>query len=207
MVAALHAVDHLFVLAEIAQQIGAAKLVIERRAAQGSLSHDGQSTGHVSGLPQTAAPQFGDAETGQASFGFGATPCCAFVADFAPCTCCRTWKGRDGGGVVVGFHLHQNMLDTLRFVVAWHKARQGCCKFFNRVALHDGRVVRIGHHRVLRRGGMGVANHAKQAVALRLAINTERGVENFMATVLAVGLCKHHQLGVAGVAPQFGKGF
>ena len=99
------------------------------------------------------------------------------------------------------------MLDTLRFVVAWHKACQGCCKFFNRVALHDGRIVRIGHHGVLWRSGMGVANHAKQAVALRLAIDAEAGVENFVATVLAVGLCKHHQLGVAGVAPQFGKGF
>ena len=60
---------------------------------------------------------------------------------------------------------------------------------------------------MLRRGGVGVANHAKQAVALRLAIDAEAGVENFVATVLAVGLGEHHQFGVAGVAPQFGKGF
>ena len=62
VVAALHAIDHLFVLAEVAQQIRAAKFVVESRAAQRALGHDGQGTGHVGGLPQTAAPQFGNAE-------------------------------------------------------------------------------------------------------------------------------------------------
>ena len=58
---------------------------------------------------------------------------------------------------------------------------------------------------MLGRGGMGVANHAKQAVALGLTVNAETGVENFVATVLAVGLGEHHQLGVAGVAPHLAK--
>ena len=98
------------------------------------------------------------------------------------------------------------MLHALRFVIARHESRQGRGKLFNRVALHDGRVVRISYHGVLRRGGVGVADHAKQAVALRLAIDAEAGVENLVATVLAVGLSKHHQFGVAGVAPELAKG-
>ena len=62
VVAALHAIDHLLVLAEIAQQIGTAKLVVESRAAQRALGHDGQGAGHVGGLAHFAAPKFGDAK-------------------------------------------------------------------------------------------------------------------------------------------------
>ena len=49
-------------------------------------------------------------------------------------------------------------------------------------------------------GLVGMANHAKQAMALRLAIDDELGVENFVATVLTVGLREHHQFGVSRVA-------
>ncbi len=62
VVAALHAIDHLFVLAEIAQQIRASEFIVECSATQGTLGHDGQGTGHVRRLPQTATPQFGNAE-------------------------------------------------------------------------------------------------------------------------------------------------
>ncbi len=108
--------------------------------------------------------------------------------------------------MVVGFHLHQDVLNALRLVVAGHKASQGRSKLFHRVALHDGRIVRISHHCVLWRGGVGVANHAKQTVALGLPINAESGVENFVPAMFAVGLRKHHQFGITGVASQFGKG-
>ena len=66
--------------------------------------------------------------------------------------------------------------------------------------MHDGRVVRVRHHRVLRGGCVCVADHAEQAVALRLAIDDEIGVKNFVATVLTVGLREHHQLGVSRIA-------
>ena len=62
VVAALHTVNHLLVLAEITEQIGAAKLVVKGRTAQRTLGHDGQGVGHVGGLSQTAAPQFGNAK-------------------------------------------------------------------------------------------------------------------------------------------------
>ena len=45
-----------------------------------------------------------------------------------------------------------------------------------------------------------MANHAKQTVLLRLAIDGELRVENFVATVLTVGLRKHHQFNVGRVA-------
>ena len=66
--------------------------------------------------------------------------------------------------------------------------------------MHDGGVVCISHDGVLRMGLVGMANHAKQAMALRLAIDDELGVENFVATVLTVGLREHHQFGVSRVA-------
>ena len=73
-------------------------------------------------------------------------------------------------------------------------------KTFNLVAHHDGRVVGVSHHGMLRVLLMRVSNHAKQAVCLILAINGELGIENFVSAVLAVGLCKHHQFNVAGIS-------
>ena len=49
---------------------------------------------------------------------------------------------------------------------------------------------------------VGVANHAKQGLILRLTIDGELRVENLVATVLAVGLGEHHQLHLSGVAFQ-----
>ena len=48
---------------------------------------------------------------------------------------------------------------------------------------------------------MRIADHAKQAVGLFFTIDGEVGVENFVPAVLAVGLRKHHQLNIGGVAP------
>ena len=49
---------------------------------------------------------------------------------------------------------------------------------------------------------VGIANHAEQRFGLRLAIEYKVGIEDFMAAVFGVGLGKHHQLDIAGVAPQ-----
>ena len=151
-------------------------------------------------LTQRAAPELGHAETGEACFGFGAAPGGAFVADFPARPCGGPGVRRNGGRVVVGFHLHQDMLHTLALVVARHEAREGCAEGFDPMPFHHGGVVGISHHSVLRIELVGVADHAKQAVALRLAIDDEVGIENFVAAVLAVGLRKHHQLGVTRVA-------
>ena len=55
---------------------------------------------------------------------------------------------------------------------------------------------------MLRVGLVRVANHAEQGVRLRCAVDGELGVENLVPAVLAVGLCKHHQLDIGGVAAQ-----
>ena len=73
-------------------------------------------------------------------------------------------------------------------------------KALDLMSLHDGGVVRIRHHRVLRAGFVGVANHAEQAVRLNLPIHGEISIENLVPAMLAVGLGEHHQLDIGGVA-------
>ena len=74
------------------------------------------------------------------------------------------------------------------------------------MALHHRRVVGIGHNHVLRMPLVGVADHAEHGVRLRHAVYGEAGVEYLVATVLTVGLGKHHQLDIGGVAAQLPKG-
>ena len=71
VVAALHRINvagrSLFVFAEVAQQVGAAELVVERRAAQRAVEHDVQRAGNVRGFAKRSArlrPQARDAESG-----------------------------------------------------------------------------------------------------------------------------------------------
>ena len=49
---------------------------------------------------------------------------------------------------------------------------------------------------------MRVSNHAKQRFRLWLLIDNPVSVENFVPTVLRIGLCEHHQLDVGRVALQ-----
>jgi hypothetical protein len=112
-----HTVHGLFVFAEIAQQIGTAKLVVEGRATQGAFGHDLQGAGDVLGLAARlvaqAAPEFGHSETAQARLGLGATACRAFVADLAARAGRCAGERRNRGRVVVGLDLHQHMVQGL----------------------------------------------------------------------------------------------
>ena len=218
MVAALHGINvtdrSLFVFAEVAQQVGAAELVVERRATQGAVEHDVQRAGNVRGFakrPARLRPQARDAEAGERRLGLGAAPGGPFVADLAARAGGRAGKRRDGGGVVVGFHLHENVLGRwLRYVARRDNRATRCCghggKTLHLRAFHHRGVVRIRHQHVLRVGLVGVADHAEQAVRLVLAVDAEVGVENFVAAVFAVGLGEHHQLDIGGVALQAGEG-
>ncbi len=47
---------------------------------------------------------------------------------------------------------------------------------------------------------MRVANHAKQTVVFVFTIDGEFGIENFVPAVLTVGLRKHHQFNIRGIA-------
>ena len=218
VVAALHGVHvagrSLFVFAEVAQQVGATELVVKRCATQRAVEHDVQRTGNVRGFAKRRArlrPQARDTETGERRLGFGAAPGSPFVADFAARAGRRAGKRRDGGGVVVGFHLHENVLGRwLRCVARRDHGAAGCCRHgrkpLNLRAFHHRGVVRVRHQHVLRVSLVGVADHAEQAVRLVLPVDAEVGVEYFVAAVFAVGLGEHHQLDIGGVALQAGKG-
>ena len=112
----------LLVFAKVTQQIGAAKLVVERRAAQGALDHDLQRAGNVRGLAVTnwvlTPIDGGHRETGQSGFGFGAAPRGTLIPNLAAGARGGTGKRGDGGGVVVGFHLHQDVVDSTLFFIA-----------------------------------------------------------------------------------------
>ena len=158
VVTALHrvhiALHRLLVLTKVTQQVGAAELVVESRAAQGAIDHDLQRAGNVLWLAKVAAPQLGDGKPGQTGLGFGATTCSPLVPDFTARTGGRAREGRDGSRVVVGFHLHQNMLGGALFFIAscayctCARGRFGhqsldLCTFHHRC------IVRIGHQHVL----------------------------------------------------------
>ena len=155
VITALHpvcAAGHtLLVFPKVAQQIGPPKLVVKRRAAQGAFDHDLQGAGDVLGLAVANGGQAnwgqipisrifvfsiinwnltpincGDGKAGQAGFGLGAAPGGAFVADLAARAGGRAGEGRNGGRVVVGFHLHQDVLRGLRLLVAGRLHALGC---------------------------------------------------------------------------------
>lgn len=79
----VHARHGLLVLAEVAQQVGPAELVVECGPAQRAFHHDLQGAGDVLGLAQRAAPEPGHREPRHARLGLGAAPGGAFVTDFA----------------------------------------------------------------------------------------------------------------------------
>ena len=222
-------VQRLLIFTEIPQQIRPPKLVVERRPTQRPIQHDLQGAGNVRRFPinwgqipivfrfccvvfnwNLTPIDFGDGEAGQAGLGFGAAAGGAFVADFAAGAGGGTWERGDGGGVVVGFHLHQHVVGGLLFLVAGSSYFAGARgrlghESFDLAAGHDGGVVGVSDQHVLRVGLVAVPNHAKQAVRLRYAVDGEGRIEDFVTAVLAVGLGEHHQLDVGRVALQLGK--
>ena len=130
-------VQRLLILPEIPQQIRPPKFIVERRPAQRPLQHDLQGAGDVSRLAinwgqipivfrfccavfnwNLTPIYFRNGEAGQAGLGFRAAAGGAFVADFAACAGGGTWERGDGGGVVVGFHLHQHVVGGQLFLIA-----------------------------------------------------------------------------------------
>ena len=69
-------------------------------------------------------------------------------------------------------------------------------------AFDDGRIVFIGDNRAAGAGFVGVAYQAKQRFGLLFAVEHKIGVENFVPTMLAVGLGEHHQFYVCWIAVQ-----
>ena len=207
VIAAHLAVELGFKGAEIAQQIRATEFIIERRAADGGFNHDVERGDDVGGLAVATFPRLfhiGDIEVGnriagEAGFGARAASRCAFVADFAARAGGRTGKRRNRRGVVVRFHLHQDMRVFFMETVALIGRRIGI-KPGNFRAFDYRGVVFIRHYRAGRRGFVRVANHAEQRFGLLFAVQDEVGIEDFVAAVFAVGLREHHQFHIRRIA-------
>ena len=215
VVAAQHAGHRLLEGAEVAREVGPAELVVESRAAQWALDHDVQCAGDVRRLARPAAfPGLVGARQAQVAGGKAREPCLGprtaaggtLVADLAARARGRPREGRDGSGVVMGFHLHQHMGGDLPARVGRGRLpglRQPKPRGASR---HHGRVVAVGHHRALGRDRLGVPDHPEHGVRLLDAVDGEAGVEDLVSAVLGVGLGEHHQLHIRGVALQSGEG-
>ena len=197
--------------AEIAAEIGSAELVVERRAADRPLQHDVQGRDDARRLAVVRFPglrvagnlQVGYRKAGETHLGLGATPHRALVTDLTAGTGASAGKRRNGRGVVVRFHFHQQVnrllgeavLCRLRIRVEAAGAMSG----------HHGRVIGIRRQHTFTAAGIGVANHAEQGVRLIHTVDGPAGVEDLVTTVLGVGLREHHEFDITGVATQPGK--
>jgi hypothetical protein len=110
-----HAGHGLLVLAEVAQQVGPAEFVVERRAAQRAFGHDLQRAGDVLGLAEglgpspTSPPQSLDTvKPVRPALGFEPRPGGAFVADLAA----RAGGGAGEGLMAVGWLCVSTFIST-----------------------------------------------------------------------------------------------
>src|SRR5207237_317392 len=103
--------------AEVAAHRGAAELVVERGGADRALEHDLQRGGDARRRAEFLLPGAlvaGDAqvrhrEAGEPGLGFGAATGGALVADLPARAGGGAGEGRDGGGMIVRLHLHENV--------------------------------------------------------------------------------------------------
>jgi hypothetical protein len=149
------------------------------------------------GCSEAGDVQVGYREAAQPGLGLGALAHRALVADLAAGTGGGAGEGGDGGGVVVGFHLHQDVGGL--GVEAVDPFRSGI-EAADGGALDDGGVVGIGRQGGLGPNLMGVADHAEQGFRLLLAVDHPVGVEDLVAAMLRIGLGEHHQFHVGGIA-------
>src|SRR5690606_4949664 len=114
VVAALHAVHHLLVLAEITRQVGPAEFVVGGRATERAPGPDLQGAGDVLGLAARlvgqAAPELAHRKAREARLGLGAAAGGAFVADLTAGAGGSTRERRDRRRVVVRLHLHEHVV-------------------------------------------------------------------------------------------------
>ena len=197
--------------AEIAAEVGSAKLVVKGGPANRALNHDIQrrhnpvrlAVRHLPGLAVARNIQIGDREAGQPHLGLGAASYRALVADFTTGPGACAGMRRDCGGVIVCLHLHQQVYRLLRKVVfrtIGVGVETPCGMSFN-----HGRIVRVSRQYALPANGMGIADHLEQGMTLRLTVDSPAGVKNLVPAMLRVGLGKHHQLDIVGVAAQRSK--
>ncbi len=142
--------------------------------------------------------QVGHGKTGQPYLRLGSAPHRAFVANFATGASAGARERCNRCGVIVRLHLHQEVHRFLgKTVFRRLRVRVEAPRV---MAGHDRGVIGIGGKYALAAAGIGIANHAEQRVILLYPVNRPAGIEDLVATVLGVGLRKHHQLDITGVA-------
>src|SRR5690606_4650267 len=125
---------------------------------------------------------------------------CTFVTDFATRTGCRAGVRSNGGRVVVGFDLHQDVHVFLMVgVVAAVRSGEETTGI---VANEHRGVVCISRQNVVVVALVGVLDHLEQGLVLFFAVDGPAGVEDLVAAVLGVGLREHHQFHVGRVTAQ-----
>ena len=215
------AADGLLVDAEIAAERGTAELVVEGGAAERAVDHDLQRARDVRRLPvgvglprldgrrravDRRQVQVRHREPREPGLRPRAAAGRAFVPDLAARTRRGAGERRDRGRVVVRLDLHQDV----RGVGARRVARRvGVAlrpEALDGAAFHHGSVVAVGDDRPVRRRGFRVPDHLEHRQRLRLAVDRERGVEDLVAAVLAVGLREHRELDVGRRAAECAEG-
>src|SRR5690606_14444132 len=193
---------------EVAGQVGTAEFVVERGAAQRAVDHDLQRSNDATrlavilfpGLLEAGDAQVGYGKAGQARLGLAATTGRTPVADLAAGAGGGTGERGDGGRVVVGLDLHQDV-NRLLMSTVFTSARLGEEATGDK-ALDDRGVVLVRGQYAFAVHLVGVLDHAEQALFLSLAVDVPAGVEDLVPAVFGVGLGEHHQFDVAGVAAQ-----
>ena len=193
--------------AEVAAKRGPAVLVVEARGADGSFQHDVERARDPFGLADRQFPGLrvaGDVEVrrgvaDQPRFRLGTPADGALVAYFSPGARRGARIGRDGGGMVVGFHLHE---DVRRFAIRPVDVVFGIGEeAVGDGTLDDRGVVRIGGKNPLAVDvAVGVPDHLEQRRRGRDAIDFPVRVEDLVPAVLRVRLGEHHEFRVRGVA-------
>ncbi len=203
----------LFEGAEVAVDGGATEFVVEGGTTEGAFDHDIESGNDAAGFAVGFFPrlfgsgdaEIGNGETGQTGLGSCSDAGGTLIADLPAGTGCGTGERRDCGGVIVRFDLAENV-DVL--VVGGVALGVGIDKETSAPRSgEDGGVVTVGGEDALAVELVGVADHRKERFLLLLSVDIPRGVKDFVAAVLGVGLRKHHQLDVVGIAFEFGESF
>ncbi len=148
-------------------------------------------------LLRTRNAQIRYRKAAQTRLRLAATPGRALITNLAARTGRRTGKRRNRRRMVMRLHLHQNM--NIFFMRTVHAIRIREKPPATRTLDHRS-IVLVGRQNPLRRVMVGIANHAKQTLGLRLPVNHPIGIENLVTAMLRVGLRKHHQLDIRGIA-------
>ena len=154
-------------------------------------------------LDGAGEPEVGDGEAGEAGLGLGAAAGGALVADLAAGAGGGAGKRGDGGGVVVGLDLAEEV-DVLLVGGVFAGARVDE-EAAAAGAGEDGGVVLVGGEDAVAVQLVGVLDHLEQRAVAWRAVDVPGGVEDLVAAVLGVGLREHHQLDVVGVAAEGGE--